>query len=185
MGGWTLEVRRAWAGVALFFELWRARPERLAQAARHVRALFPGVPHLGVDDLWERLRTGPGPILLDARTDEEFAVGHLPGAVRARSLDEAIAAIARREAGLPVVVYCSIGYRSGRLAQALRRAGREDFANLEGSLFAWANAGLPVVRNGRPVRAVHPFDARWGRYLEPSRRAPVAGTRPPAGCPPD
>ena len=38
-------------------------------------------------------------------------------------------------------------------------------------IFEWANEGRPVVRDGREVEAVHPYDAVWGRLLAPERRA--------------
>ncbi len=43
--------------------------------------------------------------------------------------------------------------------------------NLKGSIFQWANEGRPVVRDGEPVREVHPYDAVWGRLLDRDLRA--------------
>ncbi len=50
-----------------------------------VHESFPAVPQLGTADLAAQLATAaeidrPGPVLLDVRTAEEFAVSHLPGA---------------------------------------------------------------------------------------------------------
>ena len=38
--------------------------------------------------------------------------------------------------------------------------------NLEGSIFAWANEGLPVYRGETEVDEVHPFDDSWGTLLD-------------------
>ena len=74
-----------------------------------------------------------------------------------------------------VVTYCSVGYRSSRAAEQLARAGYANVANLEGSAFAWANEGRPLVdARGRATSVVHPYDANWGKLLEPRHRAPVA-----------
>jgi hypothetical protein len=39
-------------------------------------------------------------------------------------------------------------------------------------VFEWANSGYPVFRDGEAVREVHPFDAEWGRLLDPELRTP-------------
>ena len=48
--------------------------------------------------------------------------------------------------------------------------------NLEGRIFRWANAGLPVFRSAadgteEPAAVVQPVDESWGTLLEPERRA--------------
>lgn len=104
------------------------------------------------------------PTLLDVRTSEEFAVSHLRGAIRVdperpdlRSLK-----LAQRS---PVVVYCSVGYRSAAIIDDLRARGVDEVYNLEGGIFAWANEGHPIVRDQAPASLVHPYDAIWGRLL--------------------
>ena len=72
-----------------------------------------------------------------------------------------------------VVVYCSVGWRSGDIAQQLRARGRANVFNLEQGLFGWANAGLPMVRGDSAATQVHPYDAVWGRMLRSERRAPL------------
>ncbi|NNL66826.1 MAG: rhodanese-like domain-containing protein, partial [Myxococcales bacterium] len=70
-----------------------------------------------------------------------------------------------------VVVYCSVGYRSGAIAKRLGERGVERVYNLEGGIFLWANQGRPVVRAGQPVREVHPYGGGWARYLDEGLRA--------------
>jgi len=148
-------------------------PPELGWAELHerVRTDFPSVRHTDVDALAARLGvadpTTPGElVLLDARTPEEYAVSHLPGARCAPSRSEALRALEGVPRDAEIVVYCAVGYRSARLARDLARAGFRDVRNLEGSIFAWANAGHPVVRDGAPVSEVHPYDGRWGRLLD-------------------
>lgn len=131
-----------------------------------LRAELPDVPRIGVDELAARLASGERPLLLDVRAEREYAVSHLPGARRAETLEAAQAMLAGEPRDREVIVYCSIGYRSGHLAEALRGAGWSDVRNLEGSIFEWANTGHPVWRGAEPVREVHPYDAEWGRLLE-------------------
>ena len=102
-------------------------------------------------------------------------MSHLPGARRvdpgaeAASLASALAGVDRQR---DVVVYCSVGVRSAGVARRLREAGFAHIENLEGSIFAWANEGRPIVTaSGAPAATVHPYDAVWGRLLAPSARA--------------
>ena len=143
--------------------------ERWAETLRFVRESFPGVPQLSTEGLAELLGEDADVVLLDARTKAEFETSHLRGAVRANSVPEARRALKQRGEKPTVVVYCSVGYRSSRLAQQLKARGVEDVFNLEGSLFKWANEGRPVYRGSEQVRPVHPFDEDWGMLLHESR----------------
>ena len=140
----------------------------LDSAKRLVRARFPDVPQLSVDELrtWLDDPDRPQPILLDVRTPEEYSVSHLAGARRAQTTADAIRLLEDAPKDTPVVAYCSVGYRSSALVRALRSEGYLDARNLEGSIFEWANRGHAVVRDGRPVREVHPYGWPWSRYLE-------------------
>jgi rhodanese-related sulfurtransferase len=137
-----------------------------------VRDRFPDVTHLPPHELaaWLADGTRPAPLLLDARSADEFAVSHLPGAERVEPLADAAALRTHAASGLPVVVYCSAGYRGARVARRLREAGAKDVSNLEGGIFAWANEGLEVVRNGELVREVHPYHGIFARLLRRDRR---------------
>jgi rhodanese-related sulfurtransferase len=132
-----------------------------------VRAEFPDVPVTTVDELSERLeRSGAAPVLLDARAEGEFAVSHLAGARHTESAEAALAVLDGLGKDEAVVVYCSVGYRSALLTRELAARGYTNVRNLEGSIFEWANRGLPLYRDGLRVAQVHPFDAEWGRLLE-------------------
>jgi len=137
------------------------------------RAAGPGVSVITTDSLAQRLRdtTSAAPILLDARTPEEYAVSHLPGARRVDPDADAYPALDTLSADAHVVVYCSVGVRSAKVAARLREQGFTNVSNLQGSIFQWANEGHPVVRNGQMVQAVHPYDATWGRLLDDSLHA--------------
>ena len=137
------------------------------------RAAGPNVPTLTTDSLANRLRdsTSAAPILLDARTSEEYAVSHLPGARRVDPDADAYPALDSLSADAPIVVYCSVGVRSAKVAARLREQGYTNVSNLKGSIFQWANEGRSVVRSGQPVQAVHPYDATWGRLLNDSLHA--------------
>lgn len=132
-----------------------------------IREEFPEVPTLDVATLAKRLRArAKAPLLIDVRAEAEFATSHLRGAVRADDEKAVLDVLAKREKGRPVVLYCSVGYRSAAMTKRLRELGHEDVSNLEGSLFEWANEGLPVYRGAQRVEVVHPYDEDWGRLLD-------------------
>ena len=153
------------------------------QVKADVRARHPGVSQLSVSALpaWHQDRGRAPPLLLDTRSREEFVVSHLEGAHLARSLDEALSVLARYPQTTQVVLYCSVGVRSSALAERLsahlqRRGGSASAAsappavfNLEGSVFEWANAGLPLRNADGPTTRVHPFNAHWGTLLKSSQ----------------
>ena len=105
-------------------------------------------------------------LLLDARAEREYAVGHIPGA---RWIDypslrtEALAGIDYNQ---PIAVYCSIGYRSERIARELRKMGYRKVVNVYGSIFEWVNRGYPLNDgSGKPSRRVHGYDSNWSQWV--------------------
>ncbi len=111
------------------------------------------------------------PLLVDVRTEAEWREGHLEGAVRIPHDAPDLPVELTRDLSQPIVVYCAVGVRSALLAKRLQGAGYTHVQNLTGGIFAWANAGLPMVKDGAPVTTVHPYDATWGKMLAPEHRA--------------
>ena len=141
-----------------------------------IRSEFPDVRRITTVELaaWLADRSRPTPLLLDVRTRAEFEVSHLEGA---KHIDPAAPASTLHVAkDRPIVTYCSVGYRSGAFAKKLGDAGYMNVANLEGSIFRWANEGRPIVANGVRVDKVHPYNGTWGLLLKRKHRAEV----PPA-----
>lgn len=85
------------------------------------------------------------PLLLDVRTPEEFAGGHVPGAVNIpiRELEGRVAEVPQDR---PVVVYCEVGGRSALAARQLAARGYRNVREMQGSMEAWRAAGLPVEK---------------------------------------
>lgn len=158
------------AGLALW---WLADHRRgIAWAVSVVRARFPDVTHLSPSslDAWLRDAQRPAPQLVDASSEEEFAVSQLPDARRVAPESTALTALALLDPERPVVIYCSAGYRGATLARRLQNAGRRDVWNLAGGIFAWANANLPVEREGLPAQRVHPYTRLFSRLLKPQKQ---------------
>jgi rhodanese-related sulfurtransferase len=159
-----LRADRAYSSGSL---AWRA-------VDRDLTTRYPDLPTTTTDTLAKQLASSEPPVLLDARSEAEYAVSHLPGARRVDpdASPEALAdALESVDPSREIVVYCSVGVRSATVTERLRAAGFARVKNLTGSIFQWANEGRPLVRDGAPVDTVHPYDAVWGRLLAPARRA--------------
>jgi len=152
--------------------LYRWRPCRWWLLDHSILLRFPRVRRISTDELANVLTvSNPRPVLLDVRTDEEFAVSHIPGSRNIDPEEDAVTAVADLPIDAPIVTYCSVGWRSAKAASRLVEEGYTNVRNLEGSLFRWAGDGRTVVRNGQHVREVHPQAPRWENLLDPVLRA--------------
>lgn len=100
------------------------------------------VPPAAVPDLVSR---PDGPVLLDVRTPEEYAEGHVPGATSI-PIDDLVQRLpelhAWRERG--VITYCRSGRRAGRARDLLEEHGFRNVALMDGSMNRWNEEGRPV-----------------------------------------
>ena len=92
--------------------------------------------------------------LLDVREADEFAAGHLPGAIHvSRGLLEfklsGTPSLSARD--LKVVLYCKTGGRSALAALAMQDMGYLDVVSLAGGIDAWSAAGKPLVKPQSPT----------------------------------
>jgi rhodanese-related sulfurtransferase len=83
-------------------------------------------------------------LLLDVRTPEEFAGGHIAGArnIALQALPKRLAEVPRDR---PVVIYCRSGNRSGQAMRLLQQAGYDDLYDL-GGIMQWNAQGQPTQR---------------------------------------
>jgi len=173
------------AGFAATSPSNRTADDLLADMARDVARDYAGIKHLQPSDIAAQ---GRPTVLLDVRQPAEFAVSHLPGATRidpGASIESVLSRLGDVR-GKDVVLYCSVGVRSSKLAErvaaALKRAGARTVANLRGGIFRWHNEQRHLVgrgsRGNRTTDVVHPYDAYWARYV--SRADKVRYTPAPA-----
>lgn len=108
-----------------------------------VRPAAAGVTRLSPQQYIDQFTAAARPhLLLDVRTPEEFATGHIPGAVNI-SLQTLESRLSSIPADQPVVIYCRSGNRSATAAQILAAAGYPNIYDM-GGILAWQSAGLPI-----------------------------------------
>ncbi len=101
------------------------------------------VTSISAVELQERRGSGDAPVVIDVRTPDEYASGHIPGAVNI-PFDQVAQRIAEIDAPHGVALYCMIGPRARKGESALLAAGYEKIFHLEGGYAAWQAANLPV-----------------------------------------
>jgi rhodanese-related sulfurtransferase len=123
------------------------------------------VPIISCERLEQKMKTA-NLYLLDAREQSEYEISHLEDAIwvgyNTFSPDN-LAAVPKD--GI-VVVYCSVGYRSEKIGEKLKKMGYSRVYNLYGGIFEWANRTYPLVDNkNEKTDKVHAYNQDWGRWL--------------------
>ena len=102
---------------------------------------------LDVDKFESSLAADPGIQLVDVRTPEEYAEGHLALSVNIDWKAAGFLEMAEKQLrkDRPVFVYCRSGRRSAEAAKALQKRGYK-VSNMLGGYLSWMQAGKPVTK---------------------------------------
>jgi rhodanese-related sulfurtransferase len=96
----------------------------------------------------KKLDAGEKMIMVDTREDNEWARGHIPGAMHLskgtieRDIERAIP---DKEA--TIVLYCGGGYRSALAADNLQKMGYRKVVSMDGGWRGWTESGFPVIKD--------------------------------------
>jgi rhodanese-related sulfurtransferase len=145
---------------------------QLERTIEDVAKRWPNLQHVPAEDV-ARMMADKNAIVFDVRTEQEYGVSHLEGAIRVDpAIDSAefLKAHAAATKGKTAVFYCSVGVRSSKLAervgQGLKEAGAIATQNLRGGIFAWHQEGRQLHDAKGPIALVHPYDKTWGKAIK-------------------
>ncbi len=125
------------------------------------------VPLISVNELSERHESI---YLVDTRSKEEYQVSHIPGAHYGGYKDFNLTQYEALPKDTMLVFYCSIGYRSEKISEKMKKAGFTNVYNLYGSIFEWVNEGNSVVgMDGNKSEEVHTYNKRWGQWVDETK----------------
>lgn len=99
-------------------------------------------------DIKKRLDAGEKMILVDTREDNEWARGHIPGAIHLgkgiieRDIEKTIP-----DMQAPLVLYCGGGFRSALAADNLQKMGYKNVVSMDGGWRGWTESGFPVAKD--------------------------------------
>lgn len=92
-----------------------------------------------------RLDAGEKFTLVDVREDNEWARGHIPGAVHlGRGIIERDIEQRFPDKSVELVLYCGGGYRSAMSADNLQKMGYTNVSSMDGGWRGWNEAGFPT-----------------------------------------
>lgn len=124
------------------------------------------IPFVKVDALKTELNKNTNIVLLDARETAEYNVSHLQNAKCVGYTHFDLNTLKNVPKNSPIVVYCSVGYRSERIGEKLKSAGYSNVRNMYGGIFEWTNAGNSLFDNQKKqTNLVHGYDKSWGIWV--------------------
>jgi len=125
------------------------------------------VPLVEAEEAGEMMSNTEDILILDTRTEREFEVSHIEGAQFVDFDSFKKKDFEGVDKDKPVLVYCSVGYRSERIGEKLQKMGFNNVHNLYGGIFEWKNRGHNVVDNSdAKTEKVHTYNADWGQWLD-------------------
>ena len=118
----------------------------LTEAALNYFASFPDTRHvIDAESLIERVKAGEELFILDIRSAEDYAAGHIAGAINipfGAGMQESFSQIPTDK---PVIVYCYTGQTASQVLGVLRMLGYEAYNMSGGMTNGWLAAGYEVV----------------------------------------
>lgn len=124
------------------------------------------VPSISAESLQQEISKSEV-VLLDARELSEYKVSHIKSAKYVGydnfDLDTSIKGIPKTA---KVIVYCSVGYRSGKIAEKIKKRGYNVY-NLKGGIFDWVNKSHSIVdEKGKETVNIHGYNRSWAKWLK-------------------
>ena len=118
-----------------------------AQFLKFVQDAKKRVKETNVAEVKRRGDAGEKFLLIDVREDNEWAKGHLPGAVHLgkgvieRDIEQRVP-----DTGAKLILYCGGGLRSALAAENLQKMGYTNVESMDGGWRGWVEAGLPTAK---------------------------------------
>ena len=105
-------------------------------------------------------------IYIDSREKQEYEVSHLPDALWIGYDQPNWKVLNELDKDQEIVVYCSVGYRSEKICEELKKRGYTKVSNLYGGIFEWVNQEKEIVDDeGKTTEKVHAYNKSWGIWL--------------------
>jgi len=105
------------------------------------------IKETNVADVRRRMDAGEKFLLVDTREDNEWANGHIPGAVHmSRGIIERDIEQKVPDTGTKMILYCGGGFRSALSAESLQKMGYTNVESMDGGWRGWLEAGLPTTK---------------------------------------
>ncbi|NCT17111.1 MAG: rhodanese-like domain-containing protein [Flavobacteriaceae bacterium CG_4_8_14_3_um_filter_34_10] len=125
------------------------------------------IPYISSEQLLKKIQNS-SVLILDTREKEEYNVSKIKGAVFVGYNQFSIKQFSNfmTNKNQHIVVYCSLGIRSEKIGEKLKKAGYANVKNLYGGIFEWKNQGNPVLdAQENETDNVHAYSPTWSKWL--------------------
>ena len=113
-----------------------------------------------------QLHSDSNAIVLDTRELKEYNTSHIKGALYVGYDNFVMQKVNAIKKDRRIYVYCSVGYRSEKIGEQLKKSGYNQVYNLYGGIFNWKNSGFPVVNNSNEkVNLIHGYNKDWSKWI--------------------
>tara|TARA_Y100000389_G_scaffold16816_1_gene14811 strand:+ start:1387 stop:1881 length:495 start_codon:yes stop_codon:yes gene_type:complete len=120
------------------------------------------IPKITVNELAEKKEF----ILLDVRSKAEFDISHIEDAIWVGEKNWDLDKLKKLQLKQNIVVYCSVGFRSEKLAKKLIKRGFSEVYNLYGGVFEWVNQGNSLRNTNGTTDWIHVFDKSFAKWIK-------------------
>ncbi len=125
------------------------------------------IPIISVHKLQQFMKKKKKIVLLDAREKNEFQISHIKKAISVGYKKFSLNKMNKMNKKSLIIVYCSVGVRSSKIAKKLIKNGYKRVYNLYGGIFKWVNNGNPVYNiKQKKTKKIHAFDKNWGKWIK-------------------
>ena len=123
-----------------------------------------GFPTISTLDAVNELNTS---VFIDAREFKEFKISHIPNAIFLGFNKPIWKNLNNISKDKKIIVYCSIGVRSKKIAKKIKQKGYKETYNLYGGIFQWSNESHPLVKlNNKKTKNIHGYSKEWGKWIK-------------------
>ncbi len=123
-------------------------------------------PTISMAEVQKKQKASEKIVFLDSRESEEYKVSHMAEAIWVGYDNIDWTKINGIDKNTTIVIYCSVGYRSGKLGEQLIKKGYKNVKNLYGGLFNWANNGGKIVNSsGVQTTEIHGYNKTWSKWV--------------------
>ena len=148
----------------LFFTSFSQNPEGFDKMAKNMAG--KKAPIITMDEVKAIQKKKEKIIFLDSREYKEYQISHMSGAIWVGYDNIDWTKINKQNKDAKIVIYCSVGFRSGKLTEQLKKKGYSNVTNLYGGLFNWANNGGEIVNTmGVSTKEIHGYNKTWSKWV--------------------
>lgn len=124
------------------------------------------IPYISVQEL---AMAKTNAVILDARELNEYNISHIKNAINVGfnhfNIDSVKNKIKNEDT--TIIVYCSLGIRSDKIANQLKKVGYKNIFNLYGGIFEWKNNNFKVYNSKEEeTEKIHAYNKKWSTWLK-------------------